>query len=220
MNKRISVIITNYNRVDYVDRAIRSCIDQSVDPLTEVEIIVVDDCSDDDSLKLLEMFSESIILIKHDKNIGVAAASNSGLREASGNYIIRLDADDFFNKYALQILSNILDENEQYGFVYSDHYRVDDKGFKVEKTRLLSDELLYEHGAGVMFRSDVIKKIGFYDESLKNCEDYDFLMRIKKHYEGFHIPIPLYRYHIHGNNLSLNENRQKFKKIVRTKNEL
>ena len=215
MNK-ISIIITNYNRVNFIDRAIRSCLDQSVSVGISLEIIIVDDCSTDDSLKLLEMFKDDITLVKHAKNLGVAAASNSGIKHSTGDYIIRLDADDFLNKYALQILSSLLDENEDYGFVYTDHFRVDERGFKQEKKKLDNDEALYNHGAGVLFRKAIVDKIGFYDESLANCEDYDFLIRMKKHFKGLYLPLPLYRYHIHGDNLSLRGDREAFKKIVRS----
>ena len=212
---KTSIIITNYNRVSYIDRAIRSCIDQSLDRTSSIEIIVVDDGSTDDSIKLLGMFDQSITLIEHGENMGVAAASNSGIRAAKGDFIMRLDADDFLNKNAVQILSSILIENESIDFVYTDHYRVDERGFKQEKVRLDNDEALFDHGAGVMFRKSNIEKIGFYDESLKNCEDYDFLIRMSKEFQGFYLPLPLYRYYIHGENISLKEDREFFKQKVR-----
>ena len=213
--RKVSIIITNYNRVDFIDRAVRSCLDQTIDSDLSLEIIIVDDGSTDDSLKLISMFGESIKLVKHDQNLGVAAASNSGIKESSGEYIIRLDADDFLNKYCIQILSHILEENKEYGFIYTDHFRVDERGFKQEKKRLDNAEALYEHGAGVMFRKEIIEKVGMYDESLANCEDYDFLIRISKTYKGYYLPLPLYRYYIHGENISLRDDREKFKKIVR-----
>ena len=212
---KTSIIITNFNRVKFIDRAIRSCIDQSIDRGLSIEIIVVDDGSTDDSLKLLDMFQASIILVKHDENQGVAAASNSGLRAATGEFIMRLDADDFLNKNAVQTLSSVLIENPHIAFVYSDHFRVDERGFKEKKIRLDNNETLFDHGAGVIFRKTILDKIGFYDEELENCEDYDFLIRMTKEFEGFYLPLPLYRYHIHGENISLRKDREFFKKKVR-----
>ena len=86
-------------------------------------------------------------------------------------------------------------------------------GFKEELIKLNNDEVLFEHGAGVMFKRRVFNKIGFYDD-LKNCEDYDFLIRVTRNLKGFYLPIPLYRYYIHGANISLKE-REKIKKKVR-----
>lgn len=220
MYKKVSVIITNYNRSAFVGRAVRSCLEQLLFNGLSIEIIVVDDGSTDDSLKILKMFEGSIILVVHEKNRGVAAASNSGLRVATGDFIIRLDADDFMNKLSVHLLSQILNENPAIGFVYTDHYRVDDHGFKQEKVVIDNKELLYEHGAGVMIRREVFAKVGFYDESLKNCEDYDLLVRICKEYNGFHVPLPLYRYHIHGQNISLDEKRDEFKNFVRARHGL
>ena len=220
MKKIVSIIITNFNRCKFLDRAIRSCFDQSISRDIETEVIVVDDGSTDDSLKMLSTFKDNIKVIKHEKNLGVAAASNTGINFCKGDFIIRLDSDDFFSKYSIQILSQILIENEEYGFVYSDHYRVDEKGFKEQKIKLASNEDLFEHGAGVLFRKKVFEDVGLYNESLKNCEDYDFLVRVISKFKGFHVPIPLYRYYIHGDNISLSKDRKKFKKVVKKIHEL
>ena len=220
MKKIVSIIITNYNRCKFLDRAIRSCLDQSNSRNIEIEVVVVDDGSTDESLKMLATFEDSIKIVKHKKNLGVAAASNSGVKSCKGDFLLRLDSDDFLSKYTVQILGEILMENNEYGFVYSDHYRVDEKGFKIQKKKIMSNEDLFEHGAGVMFRKEIFKKIGFYNESLKNCEDYDFLVRVISKFKGFHVPIPLYRYHIHGDNISLKEDRKKFRELVRKTHEL
>ena len=220
MKKIVSIIIANYNRCKFLDRAIRSCFDQSNSRDIEIEVVVVDDGSTDDSLKLLTTFEDSIKLIKHENNLGVAAASNTGIKACKGDFVMRLDSDDFLSKYSIQILAEILMSNNEYAFVYSDHFRVDEKGFKVEKKKIITDEDLFEHGAGVLFRKKVFNEIGFYNETLKNCEDYDLLIRIVKKFKGFHVPIPLYRYYIHGNNISLKEDRKKFKELVKKKYEI
>ena len=220
MKKIVSIIIANYNRCKFLDRAIRSCFDQSNSRDIEIEVVVVDDGSTDDSLKLLATFEDSIKLIKHENNLGVAAASNTGIKACKGDFVMRLDSDDFLSKYSIQILAEILISNNEYAFVYSDHFRVDEKGFKVEKKKIITNEDLFEHGAGVLFRKKVFNEIGFYNETLKNCEDYDLLIRIVKKFKGFHVPIPLYRYYIHGNNISLKEDRKKFKELVKKKYEI
>jgi len=220
MKKIVSIIITNFNRCKFLDRAIRSCFDQSISREIETEVIVVDDGSTDDSVKMLTRFKDGIKVINHKKNLGVAAASNTGVNSCKGDFILRLDSDDFLSKYCIQTLSQILIENEEYGFAYSDHYRVDEKGFKEHKKKLASNEDLFEHGAGVLFRKKVFEDVGLYNESLKNCEDFDFLVRVISKFKGFYIPIPLYRYYIHGDNISLSKNRKKFKQVVKKIHEL
>ena len=214
---RASIIITNYNRSRFIDRAIRSCFDQLMFFNMETEVIVVDDGSSDDSEKIIRMYEPNIIFIKHEKNRGVAAASNTGLAKASGDFILRLDADDFLNKMAIYIMSLILIENPDIDFVYTDHFRVNALGFKEKRIQLNTLEALFEHGAGVMFRKKILQKINGYDESLRNCEDYDLLVRVTRQFKGFYLPIALYRYYIHGQNLTLSEERKTYKSFVRKK---
>ena len=134
---------------------------------------------------------------------------------------MRVDADDFLNMYACAFMGGLLDENEDIDFVYCDHYRVDVHGVKISKVRLDHEEALYEHGAGVMFRTEVLRAIGGYDESLRNCEDYDLLVRLKKAgHKGYYLPYPLYRYYIHGDNITLDKERKRLREAVRKRHGL
>tara|TARA_Y100000294_G_scaffold15190_1_gene13574 strand:+ start:377 stop:1048 length:672 start_codon:yes stop_codon:yes gene_type:complete len=213
----ISLIITNYNRAEFIDRAIRSCLHQLI-LRRNIEVIVVDDASDDGSLEVLQEFSKDVKIIVNDTNKGVAYCSNIGLLNARGKYWMRVDSDDFLNDYACAFMSAVLDENEEIHYVYCDHFRVDTRGVKISKIRRDTEKVLFEHGAGIMFRTGVLKEVEGYDESLRNCEDYDLLYRLKKRqFKGFYIPIPLYRYYIHGRNITLTPDREKFRKIVEAK---
>lgn len=203
----VSIVVTNYNRADYLDRSIRSCLDQVVFR-RNFEVIVVDDASTDDSAERIAMYADDVETVFLLDNRGVAAASNAGLAVARGRYIMRVDADDFLNRFSITHLAQVLDENPHYDFVYGDHYRVDEIGHKQDRIALDRPHLLFEHGAGVLFRTDVLRSIGGYDESLRTCEDYDLIGRlIESGSRGFHLPLALYRYHIHGQNLTLQDDR-------------
>jgi len=95
---KTSIIITNFNYARYLGRCIRSCINQSM-PHEDYEVIVVDDGSTDHSKKAIESFADRVkpVFIEHS---GVAYASNIGIREALGMFIVRIDADDYIKKYA------------------------------------------------------------------------------------------------------------------------
>lgn len=218
MNKvKFSLIITNYNRDSFIDRAIRSCLTQIIFR-TNYEVIVVDDASTDNSINIINEFSSDISLFVNESNRGVSYGSNVGIKEAQGEYWMRVDSDDFLNQFACHYMSSILDENSDVDFVYCDHYRVDVHGVKVEKVRLSSNEKLFEHGAGIMFRKSVLDAVGGYDESLRNAEDYDLLVRIlDAGYKGFYLPLPLYRYYIHGGNMTLTKEREECVNKVRRK---
>jgi glycosyltransferase involved in cell wall biosynthesis len=212
--KQVSVVITNYNRAKYIARAIRSCLNQLIFNKS-LEIIVVDDCSTDDSLEVLSHFENLITIVAHRTNRGVAAASNTGLRHAKGEYFMRVDADDYLNRDAINIMSKLLDENDEIDLVYSDLLRVTEEGYLIEKIQMNNTETLLEHGAGVLFRRSVIEKAGGYDETLRNCEDYDLLAKILKKSNGFYIPIPFYRYYMHNANISQKSEREFYKQKVR-----
>jgi len=188
---KISVIITCYNLEKYIARAIGSCLNQSLDS-SAYEIIVVDDASTDSSWEIIQSYGGLLTPVRHIKNSGVAAASNTGIAEAKGRYIVRVDGDDFINRNFLYTMSEILEWNADIGFVYCDHIVV-----KEDMTRKFSintlDKLL-NHGAGVMFRKEYLEAIGLYKEELKNCEDYDLILRYIKNFDGYRLRLPYYRY--------------------------
>lgn len=217
---KASLVITNYNKGHLVQRAIRSCLNQLL--LRDyVEVVVVDDGSTDNSVEMIAEFLPSISLVALPKNSGVAVASNVGLKEARGEYWMRVDADDYLSASASMFMGQVLDANANFGFVYADHIRVNRAGRQAELVRLDSQEALFEHGAGVLFRTDLLRNIGGYDESLRNAEDYDLLVRlVQAGVEGFRIPVPLYRYYIEGDNLSQSPERQLVISQVRSRHGL
>lgn len=212
-----SIVITNYNKEQFVDRAVRSCLNQYL-LRKKVEVIVVDDCSTDTSLNVLNEYVSEITLISLPKNGGVAHASNVGLESSEAPYWMRVDADDYLSAEACSHMGSILDHNPEYDFVYCDHIRVDVRGFKQAYVRLNTERKLFEHGAGVLFRKNRLLEIGGYDETLRNAEDYDLLVRLKKAgSKGFYLPVPLYRYYIHGGNMTLTTERMEYWKKVNEK---
>jgi glycosyltransferase involved in cell wall biosynthesis len=213
----ISLIITCHNRAHLIDRAIRSCLSQLI-LRKHIEIIVVDDASTDNSLAIVSEFGPDVRVFVNDRNRGVAYTSNVGLKHARGQYWMRVDADDFLNAQACAVMGGILDENPAVDFVYCDHFRVDEHGTKISKVRLDHVEALYNHGAGVLFRTDLLRKIGGYDNNLRNCEDYDLIVRLMQAgHEGYYLPLPLYRYYIHGGNMTLTPERSAYRRHVEKK---
>ena len=208
MSISTSVIITNYNNGKYLARAIRSCLKQSLNK-SEYEVIVVDDASTDDSHTIIGTFGKDITPIFITTNSGVANASNVGIRAAKGEYIIRVDSDDYINENTLLFLSQILSWNKDIGFVYSDHLRVDNDEKILERVVINTLDLLLRHGAGILFRKQYLESIGLYDARLRNAEDFDLLHRYIKNFNGYHLQIPLYRYRIHDTNMTKDEEERK-----------
>lgn len=111
MDYKVSVIVPVYNTEDYIDRCVKSLLEQS---LQELEIIIVDDCSNDNSIdylrKLIEKYPERrphVKIIGHEVNLGLPSARNSGLKESTGQYVIFCDSDDWVNTTMYEEMYNL-----------------------------------------------------------------------------------------------------------------
>lgn len=210
-----SVIICNYNNAKYLGRAIRSCQKQSLNK-ERYEIIVVDDGSHDNSREVLENFEVKKVLL--EKNVGIAEASNIGIKAAQGSLIIRVDSDDYIKENSLLFLTEIMLANPDIGFVFTDHIRVDHEEKPLSRVVINTLDLLFRHGAGIMFRKSYMEALGLYDKDLRNAEDFDLLRRYLKNYDGYHLKLPLYNYRQHETNMTKDEEeRFKWETIAKNK---
>ena len=204
----VSVVICSYNNEAYLGRAIRSCLNQSL-PKERYEVIVVDDASSDNSWEVIDSFSDLVVPIKLDHNEGVAEASNIGIKAAKGRFIIRVDSDDYIKEHCLLFLSEILLANPDIGFTYADHLKVDKNENVMERVVINTIDLLFRHGAGIMFRKSYMEALGLYDKNLRNAEDFDLLKRYLKNYDGYHLRLALYNYRQHDSNMTKDEEERK-----------
>lgn len=117
MSVTVSVVIPTYNRARLVAAAIDSVLRQTY---RDFEIIVVDDASTDDTERQLRRFGDSIVYLKQERNAGVNASRNLGVRHARGKYIALLDNDDLWLEQKLELQVAVLDHCKQAGFVFSD----------------------------------------------------------------------------------------------------
>lgn len=215
---KTSIIITCHNFEKYIFRAINSCLNQNF-PEQDYEIIIIDDGSKDGSREIIKAYSNfsfiKTIFLK--KNRGVAFASNAGIKKAKGKYIVRVDGDDYIHKDFLKVMTEVMEWNKEIGFAYCDLIVVRGEGKKNQRRfQLNTFERLLEHGAAVMFRMKHLKKVGFYKESLKNCEDRDLILRYAKKYPGYHLCLPYYRYFKRDGSLSSKKvEREKIKKWLK-----
>lgn len=126
MDYKISIIIPIYNVERYVTRCLQSVINQTY--TTNVECILVDDCSEDNSKDIAENLIEnykgniSFKIISHTRNKGLSAARNTGIRNASGEYLYFLDSDDEILPEALSVFISFLDKRPNVDCVIGDVY--------------------------------------------------------------------------------------------------
>ncbi len=193
---KISVIIPVFNQEKYIGRCLRSILSQSFDE-SFYEVIVVDDGSNDYSIKILEAFSDKIKIIKHKQNLGLPSALNSGIKNAKGQFIVRLDSDDYVNFDYLNILYLYIEYNN-FDAVACDYYLVDDNEKILEKRNCLE----YPIGCAIIFRVDQLIDIGMYDKDFLINEEVELRKRFEKKYSVERVPLPLYRYRQHVSNMT------------------
>ena len=189
----ISIIVTNYNYSKYLPRCIRSCCSQKH---VNVEVIVVDDCSTDNSLKILKVFKDEIKIIKNEKNLGVAASSNIGLEASRGQFVVRVDADDFISSEMCHFMKTYLESNHDAFCVSCDYVLIDNRENTIERKYAEKDNI----SCGIMYRRDLLLEMGGYNPKMRHKEEKELRKRLGEYYKIHHLKIPFYRYRIHKNN--------------------
>ena len=184
----ISVIIPIWNRAHSAGNAIESALSQALPPGHTLEVIVIDDGSNDRPQETLARFGDRIRLFRHPNNLGAAAARNTGCEAASGEYIAFLDSDDLWlpGKLAAQMafmqeagfeVSCTAYELEQgpNKFIVSPRYRTGP---------LTQGDLVWgcfvSPGSTLLCKSAIFREVGPLDTSLRRFEDWDWLMRMTR----------------------------------------
>lgn len=225
----VSVVVPSYNQGTYIINCLNSIIAQTEKPL---EIIVADDHSTDKTKEIIKSYLKKsnkaatlVKFISHKKNLGSYNFTyNTGVKNAKGDYIIIVSADDLLLPSALEEEAKILDENPEIALVYSQAYDVingkkmlkmpSPAGKKSYLARKNDFELLLTQGdfipsINALVRKKVYKKVGLFDTNLRYMADYEMWIRIAKDYPLAYLAKPLTCYRIHGKNLHLNADFQK-----------
>lgn len=128
MNEMVSIIMPSYNTANYISESIESVLSQTY---TNWELIIVDDCSTDNTDEVVNSFLKDrrIRYLKNKKNSGAAVSRNRALREAEGKWIAFLDSDDLWMSEKLEKQVNFMKEND-YHFSYTNYLEIDTGGNK------------------------------------------------------------------------------------------
>lgn len=213
-----TIVITNYNQGHLLDRSLSSAINQNY-PHKQYEIIIVDDGSTDNSVEIahklistyLNNTSDLTIKLITKENGGTASARNAGIDAASGNVIAFLDADDEYLPNKLSESIKIMNKYHNVGVVYSDYFETfPDNTKKIVYKPSFNRDILFSQcivSTNSCIHRSVIDKVGYFDSSIKGCEDYDFWLRIAySNIMILHIPEPLFIYHNHNLNKTVTFN--------------
>ena len=193
----VSVIVAAHDEERFIGRCLRSLLSQRF-PREKYEIVVVDDGSTDNTQAVLDTFGKEIRVIRNEQNLGLPASINKAIVSCRSKFVVRVDADDYVNAGFLDILHLFLAENPQFDAASCDYLLVDDR----EEVLARCDAMKEPIACGIMFRTEQLIDIGMYDESFLCHEDRDLRLRFLDRYTIHHVPLPLYRYRRHEDNIT------------------
>tara|TARA_B100000508_G_C11442140_1_gene269345 strand:- start:518 stop:1372 length:855 start_codon:yes stop_codon:yes gene_type:complete len=181
---KISVVIPTLNRINTLQRALDSVINQTYKP---AEIIVVDNGSSDGTLKFLREQYPKITILTENK-IGVSSARNKGIKKSINQWIALLDSDDAWHPRKLEIQTSMLDSAlKEYNLIHTDEvWFRNNKHINQMKKHKKQGGYIFEKclslccisPSSVLFKKNILDKVGLFDESLPVCEDYDMWLKI------------------------------------------
>lgn len=211
MNGLVSVITPTYNCADFIGETIKSVLRQSY---KSWEMIIVDDCSTDDTIKIVKKYADNDIRIKYyklDENLGAAAARTKAMELACGKYMAFLDSDDLWTPHKLERQIKFM-ENNDYAFSCTAYKQIDENGNSlnriiktVEKTDY--NRLLLDCPVGnstVMYNVEKMGKFKVPDIRKRN-DDALWLTMLKKEKYIWGMPDVLMKYRIRSNSISSNK---------------
>jgi glycosyltransferase involved in cell wall biosynthesis len=212
MTPRVSVVIPTFNCGRYIGDALRSIETQQ---LTDCEVIVVDDCSTDETHRVVNALYPAAIYLRNDTNQGVSVARNRALAQARGTYVAFLDADDAWLPGKLQSQIDVLERESSVvaigGEMIPFMQAIPQSGNAVPSVIMLGfrDMVIKNHLATptVVVRREALARVGEFSERLKICEDYDLWLRLAEIGVIAKLCVPLARYRRRADGLSAGDGK-------------
>jgi len=185
-----TVIIPLYNKEKYIENAIKSVLNQT---FTDFNLLIINDFSTDKSVEIASKYiSDTVEIIHHEKNAGLAAARNTGIKNSNSNYITYLDADDLWKPTFLESIFQLIQNFPEARIFGTNYEEVWDAVIKnphngseilpinftgyINFFKINVKQGIYNHGS-VCFHKEVFEKVGFYNEKINFSEDLDFNIR-------------------------------------------
>ena len=218
----VSVIMPCYNHGRFLGDSVHAILAQSH---TNLELIIVDDYSHDDSwneiLRLAKLDSR-IKPIRHERNLGASKSRNDGLQRAQGVFIGFCDADDIWTFDKLRIQIQLLKDNPDYGVTYCDAVILDEDGQPTGKRfsdhfpvppstsgwlfrRLIRENFI--NIQSVLMRKECAERVGSFDNGIKWVEDWWYWIRLSRDFRFLYSRLPLAKYRVHSRSTNVVQKR-------------
>jgi len=210
----ISIVITSYNRAQYLPAAIESVLTQTY---SNFDLLIWDDGSTDGSVEIARRYAQEdqriqVVTARHQ---GLAPALKAAVAATKGTYLGWVDSDDTLDPTALAETTAVLDAQPNIGLVYTDYQIIDETGnvkgvgtrcqIPYSKERLLVDFMTFHFR---LIRRSVYDRVRGINSSFERAEDYDLCLRISEVTEIQHIKRFLYCYRQHADNVTKNQLEQ------------
>jgi len=220
MNELVSVVVTSYNHAEYLKQRMESLLRQTYSP---IEIIVIDDCSTDESVRILYEYIKkpNVEIVVLEKNGGYANACNLGVALCKGDYIMFAECDDYNEPEHIKILMRSFNEEKNSGVAYCRSNMVDrhgqiigndfenrEKSFKAlcSKDTLIPKDMMQKffliscvvpNMSAALIRKKYFNVAGGFDPQYKACADWDFWCRISEHCDFYYVSKTLNNFRRH-----------------------
>jgi glycosyltransferase involved in cell wall biosynthesis len=203
----VSIVIPAYNAARTLEATVQSALKQTV---TDIEVIIVDDGSTDDTLAVGRRIADSRVKVISQRNGGASSARNAGIRAATGKYVALLDADDLWVPHKLERQLEVLETNLGVHAIQSGAYFVDDNlqvlsvqrctdtGRSFEETLLFKN--LPAYLSALMVRRDRLIEVGMFDTELEILEEWDMALKMSRFCGMRSVEEPLVLYRVHAGN--------------------
>ena len=210
----VSIIMPSWNTGEFIAESIESVINQTYD---NWELIIVDDCSNDNTDEIVKQFKDKrIIYLKNEKNVGAALTRNRAIREARGEWIAFLDSDDVWSERKLEKQILFMNTHE-YFFSYHEYEKIDEESkplnVLVTGPRVVTKKKMYNYGyPGCLTFMYNAKQFGLIQiKDIKKNNDYAILLKLCKKADCYLLQENLAKYRIRKKSISHDKLTKKLK---------
>lgn len=223
---KISIITPSFNQAEFLDTTIESVLSQEYPNL---EYIIIDGGSSDDSVKILKKYGKKIIWISESDD-GQTDAINKGLKIATGDIIAYINSDDIYSPDILNNIAKVFSDGADW--VTGDYEIIDEKGIVISSQSIVTryKSFLLRHFSPFILKitnsiipqpstfwsRKVFKKIGKLNKDLQFTMDYDYWLRVSKHFNLTYLPVTLSSFRLHGRSKSQTNHHAQFKEELAT----
>jgi glycosyltransferase involved in cell wall biosynthesis len=170
----VSILVATFNQAGFLSQCIQSLTGQTI-PRSEYEIVVVNDGSTDNTSAALKGYAREVdAIITHEQCQGLFAACNTGLKKCHGEYIVRVDSDDWLHPASIERLQHAADDNPSADIITPAYWIVEQDGTQVLHTD--ASNMFTWMAGGALLRRDAVEKAGNYRDFY--WEEYDLYLRM------------------------------------------